>query len=281
LGAGNTGVGGAPNDFFSGQLDNLSMWQTTIIQSQINANMIHPQLTGTEPNLLAYYSFNEGIANGNNTTPPPGINSLIDKSANHFNGTLNNFALNGNSSNWIGSDNTLPINLINFSGAGKDGSNLLQWSTASEQNSAYFEIQRSGNGTDFTTIANVNAAGNSNLTKNYQYNDEQLSPSSVYYYRLKMVDIDGTSKFSSIIFIRNSISGVTAVYPNPARDQITINIADKSLVNTQALLSDLNGKVLQRISLTQASTQVNISSYVSGMYLLKFKDGKTIKIVKE
>jgi hypothetical protein len=71
------------------------------------------------------------------------------------------------------------------------------------------------------------------------------------------------------------------VYPNPARDQITINIADKSLVNTQALLSDLNGKVLQRISLTQASTQVNISSYVSGMYLLKFKDGKTIKIVKE
>lgn len=281
LGAGTTGAGGAPNDFFSGQLDNLSMWKTTIIQSQITANMNHTDLTGTEPNLLAYYSFNEGVANGNNATPLPGVNSLTDKSANHFNGTLNNFALTGNSSNWVGSDNTLPITLSNFSGVQKDGSNLLQWSTASEQNSAYFEIQRSDNGTDFTPIGKVNAAGNSSIIKNYQYSDNQLSTSSVYYYRLKMADIDGSAKFSSIIFIRNSTSGVTTVYPNPARDQITINIADKSLVNTQALLSDLNGKVLQRISLTQASTQVNIGNYVSGMYLLKFKDGKTIKIVKE
>ena len=71
------------------------------------------------------------------------------------------------------------------------------------------------------------------------------------------------------------------MYPNPARDQITINITDKSLINTQALLSDLNGKILERISLTQASTQVNISNYLGGMYLLKFKDGTTIKIVKE
>ena len=194
---------------------------------------------------------------------------------------MNNFALTGSSSNWVASDNTLPITLSNFSGVQKDGSNLLQWSTASEQNSAYFEIQRSDNGTDFTRIAKVNAAGNSSITKNYQYSDHQLSTSSVYYYRLKMVDIDGSAKFSSIIFIRNSTSSVTTVYPNPARDQITINIADNSLVNTQALLSDLNGKILQRISLTQASTQVNISNYVSGMYLLKFKDGKTIKIVKE
>lgn len=281
LGAGTTGVSGAPNDFFSGQLDNLSMWNTTIPSPQITGNMNHPGLTGTEPFLSAYYSFNEGIANGNNATPVPGINSLIDKSANHFNGTLNNFALTGSTSNWVGSDNTLPITLSNFSGVKKDGSNLLQWSTASEQNSAYFEIQRSDNGTDFTAIAKVNAAGNSSITKNYQYSDNQLSTSSVYYYRLKMVDIDGSAKFSSIIFIRNSNSGVTTVYPNPARDQITINIADKSLINTQALLSDLNGKILQRISLTQASTQVNISNYVGGMYLLKFKDGSTIKIVKE
>lgn len=281
LGAGTTGVGGAPNNFFSGQLDNLSMWKTTIIQSQITANMNHTDLTGSEPNLLAYYGFNEGIPNGNNATPSPGVNSLTDNSPNHFNGTLNNFALTGNSSNWVGSDNTLPITLSNFSGVQKDGSNLLQWSTASEQNSAYFEIQRSDNGTDFTPIAKVNAAGNSSITKNYQYSDNQLSTSSVYYYRLKMVDIDGSAKFSSIIFIRNSSSGITTVYPNPARDQITINIADKSLINTQALLSDLNGKILQRIYLTQASTQVNISNYVSGMYLLKFKDGKTIKIVKE
>jgi hypothetical protein len=277
LGAGSTGPGGAADNFFSGQMDGLSLWKTTLIAGQIRANM-PIELAGNEPNLLAYYDFNEGIPDGDNTTPP--INTLTDKTSNHYDGTLNNFALIGSSSNWVGSS-VLPITLINFSGVQKDGSNLLQWSTESEQNSAYFEVQRSENGSDFTDLARITAAGNSNVVRNYQYNDNELSSSPVYYYRLKMVDIDGSSKFSPIIFIRNSNSGLTTVYPNPARNQITINISDKNLINTQVLLSDLNGKVMQRISLTQISTQVDMSRYGSGMYLLKFQDGKTIKVVKE
>lgn len=276
LGAGNSE--GAPNYFFGGQIDELSLWNKTLTLADVQHNM-NTSLFPPKSNLISYYNFNEGVGNGDNTTPP--INTLIDGTANSQNGTLQNFALIGTSSNWVTSDLVLPISLINFSGIKKDGYNSLQWSTKSEQNSAYFDIQRSENGSDFTTIAKVNAAGNSSVAKNYQYTDNELGTSSVYYYRLKMVDIDGSSKFSSVIFIRNSNSGLTTVYPNPARNQITINISDKSLINTQALLSDLSGKVVQRISLNQASTQVDISRYGSGMYLLKFKDGKTIKIVKE
>ncbi|HET7115072.1 MAG TPA: LamG-like jellyroll fold domain-containing protein [Hanamia sp.] len=280
LGGGEAGTVATP---FGGQIDELRLWGKQLTPAEITTG-ITTGLTGTEANLLGYYNFNEGIGNGDNLTPPSPnpVNTLTDLTGNHLDGTLYNFALTGNTSNWVTSDLVLPINLINFSGSKKGGSNLLQWSTASEQNSSYFEVQRSENSIDFSTIAKVNAAGNSSQVRNYQYNDDEISSAaSIYYYRLKMVDIDGSGKYSSVIFIKNSTGALTTVYPNPARDQVTINVADKSLINTQVLLSGLNGKVLQRILLNQTSTQVNISNYAKGMYILKFADGSSIKIVKE
>lgn len=269
-----------PVTFFAGQIDELSMWSGVLTPAKIAANM-SGGLVASQANLLAYYNFNEGIASGNNITPIL-VNKLKDATANGNDGTLNNFALNGTSSNWVTSDLVLPVNLVNFSGTKKDGYNSLQWSTASEQNSNYFEVQRSENGTDFSAIAKVTAAGNSSMVKNYQYNDDQISSSApIYYYRLRMVDIDGSGKYSSIIFIKNSANGLTTVYPNPARNQITINAADQSLINTQVIMTDLSGKALQRISLNQTTTQVDISNFAKGMYILKFTNGSSIKIVKE
>ena len=274
LGGGEAGTTATP---FGGQIDELSLWSSHLTPAEITYNMNNSQ-TLPNANLIAYYNFNEGIGNMSN----PGVTTLDDGTANALNGTLYNFALNGTSSNWVTSDLVLPINLINFSGSKKGGSNSLQWSTASEQNSSYFEVQRSENSIDFTTIAKVNAAGNSSNVRNYQYNDEQISSATpIYYYRLNMFDIDGSGKYSSIIFIKNSTSGLTTVYPNPAKDQVTINVGDKSLISTQVVLSSLNGKILQIIPLNQTSTQVNISNYAKGMYILKFVDGSSLKIVKE
>jgi hypothetical protein len=275
LGAGNTS--GAANEYFGGQLDEVSIWHNILTPAEVTSNM-NNSLTGSETDLLQYYNFNEGVANGDNTTPP--VDSLNDLTVKNNDGTLHNFALNGTSSNWI-SLSALPVNLVSFSGTKKDGYNLLQWSTASEQNSKNFEIQRSEDGDNFNAIATVNAAGNSDRVLNYLYDDRALAASTVYYYRLKMVDLDGSAKYSSIIFIKNSASRLATVYPNPARDEITINVGNKSLLNSNAVLTDLNGKVLQRISLTQTSTQVNVSSYTRGVYLLKFTDGSSIKVVKE
>jgi hypothetical protein len=230
--------------------------------------------------LVGYFNFNEGIANGDNTAPP--VNTLNDVTT-HLPGTLSNFALNNSASNWVNSEVVLlPINLVNFEGSAKDGSNNLQWSTASEQNSSYFEVQRSTDGVNFSGIGKVTAAGNSDGNKDYSYSDNQLSSlSPVYYYRLKMVDIDGSAKYSPVIHIKNNAGVLAKIYPNPARDQFTITIKDNSLLNTQATLSDMNGKVLQKISITQSATRVNVSTYVKGVYILKFKDGTGVKVIKE
>ena len=268
-----------PATFFGGQIDELSMWSSTLTLAKIVSNM-SGSLNPSQLGLLGYYNFNEGVANGDNTSPK--VNKLLDATANNNIGTLNNFALIGSTSNWISNDQVLPISLTDFKGAKKDGSNLLQWSTASEQNSSYFEIQRSIDGVNFTDIAKVDAAGNSDKTINYSYSDNQLSSiSSVYYYRLKMVDIDGSAKYSSIINIRNSAIALAKVFPNPASSQFTITIKDNSLLNTKVTLNDISGKVLQKIAITQPSTKVNISTYLSGVYILKFEDGKSIKVIKE
>ncbi len=264
--------------YFGGQIDEARLWDTSLSQTQIVDNM-HRKLTGTEPHLVAWYNFNQGIPGGDNA----GLTSLGDStSPSHgLNGTLFNFELNGPTSNWVGSDVVLPVSLVNFSASRKDGVNLLQWSTASEYNSSYYEVQRSQDGSKFTSIGKVSAAGNSSVSKNYQYADYGSSLSPVSYYRLRMVDIDGSSKYSSIVFIKNNAASLTTVYPNPARSQITISTTDDKLVNTQASITDMNGKVIQKMIIRESSTQINISNYLKGVYMLRLADGKTVKFIKE
>lgn len=81
---------------FKGQIDELRMWNVVKSISQINATA-KCGLVGNEANLVGYWDFNQGVAEGENTT----ITSLTDKSASNINGTLTGFALTGTSSNWV------------------------------------------------------------------------------------------------------------------------------------------------------------------------------------
>src|SRR5690606_37613761 len=84
--------------------------------SQIQSNMTN-ELVGNEPNLIAYYNFNQGVAGANNL----GLNTLMDSSPNNISGTLNGFSLNGNTSNWIldnctNCSSSTDCNALNFDG---------------------------------------------------------------------------------------------------------------------------------------------------------------------
>lgn len=278
IGAGNNQ--GAPLYFFGGNIDDVAFWNAILTPAGIASTMNH-EYESPLSGMLAYYNFNEGIPNGNNATPSPGVNTLVDITANHISGTLYNFFLNGDTSNWINAS-LLPVDLLSFTGTKHDAANLLEWSTATEENSNYFEVQRSTDGVTFTDLARVAASGNSNIVRNYQYNDNEISSLTlVYYYRLEMVDIDGNTRFSNIIFIKNSLSGATTIYPNPAVDKISINTSDQSLLNTPASLNDITGKTLQVFTIQQSNTEINISNFAKGIYVLRFIDGSSVKFVKE
>ncbi|HET8963692.1 MAG TPA: hypothetical protein VFM99_07335, partial [Chitinophagales bacterium] len=112
---------------------------------------------------------------------------------------------------------TLPISLLSFTGYAMGYENLLNWSTASELNNDYFDIQKSSNGKDFTTFGKINGAGNSSQTLEYSFIDRTPFPSTTYY-RLKQNDFNGHHEYSNIISIANDASDYFNVFPNPSLD---------------------------------------------------------------
>ncbi len=91
-------IGSSTTAEFSGSLDEVRIWNVVRTQSEIQTSMFDT-ISGNPTSLVAYYNFNQGIANGSNT----GVSTLTDKTANANNGTLLNFSLTGNTSNWINS----------------------------------------------------------------------------------------------------------------------------------------------------------------------------------
>ncbi len=112
----------------------------------------------------------------------------------------------------------LPVILVDFTAElNSDKMVGLSWQTGQESNSNYFSIERSQDGSAWTPIGTVKAAGTSNTTVDYDFTDE--SPAAgVNYYRLSMVDRDGRYAYSEVKIVRTStlVNKVT-VYPNPAR----------------------------------------------------------------
>lgn len=142
----------------------------------------------------------------------------------------------------------LPIELISFNIVAEGCSNRLSWETASEVNSAYFEIQRSLDGEYFKPIGQINAAGYSNTLETYTFEDRSPEFRKVYY-RLKQVDIDGVFEFFQIDWIENACYADTPwaveLFPNPTKDRLRVLVTLEQASEMQFKLYDLQGRLLK------------------------------------
>ncbi|MEO9484240.1 MAG: T9SS type A sorting domain-containing protein [Ekhidna sp.] len=178
--------------------------------------------------------------------------------------------------------NPLPVELIDFVGSKDGGDVQLKWSTLTEINSHYFEIERSRDGVAFDPIGRVSSNGNSNQRRDYRFLDNQVK-SGVYYYRLKMVDVDGSFEYSSVILIAPDLSDARIVmYPNPASDYIQMEGIEASHVR-QLTFYDLSGKIHKMITSLETPS-IQIADIPQGHYLLKLEmvdgsvfEGKVLK----
>jgi hypothetical protein len=144
----------------------------------------------------------------------------------------------------------LPIELLNFAANCNEKSQVeLNWSTASEQNSANFIIERSRDLTQWEYVSTTNAAGNSNY--NIDYSALDTDPlAGVSYYRLVQLDINGTEKIYGPISVScagnyNSI----VVFPNPTKGNFTVEISSTEMfTNAQLQITDLTGKIIHQRS---------------------------------
>lgn len=184
----------------------------------------------------------------------------------------------------------LPIILLDFKGQVRNSSAVLDWKTSSEQNSRGFEVERSYDGTNFTKIGFVAAAGNSNSERSYQYTDKDIAQDNNYY-RLKMVDLDGKFVHSKSIVLRYEPTGrsVVRVLSNPVQTNLDIEFANIPNSDVMVRLVDINGRVLktwQKPQVAQRRIRFNLSGtqMAKGVYMVNITlNGKnyTERILKE
>lgn len=167
----------------------------------------------------------------------------------------------------VGDIGVLPVELMSFTGTVRAEDNLLDWTTASEQNSDFFLVERSTDGRSFEPIGSVDAANYSSMAIQYRFADV-AAPKGLSYYRLRMVDTDGTEAFSEIIALTRDPLNVL-VYPVPVEDvlfwstvqepihRVIIHdalgrtVADGATQGTQ-----LNGPLLDRLATGTYSLQL-------------------------
>jgi hypothetical protein len=108
----------------------------------------------------------------------------------------------------------LPVNWLGFLAAESEEGVLLEWSTAAEVNSSYFDVEYSSDSRTYEKIGTQPAAGNSSYTHYYSFLDQRKFTGSCYY-RIRQVDFDGKYTFSNLEYLLRQPKGQPIVSPNP------------------------------------------------------------------
>lgn len=177
---------------------------------------------------------------------------------------------------------TLPLNLISFNANMVNNENLLEWKTASEINFNKFEIEKSVDGKVFNKIGSV-VGGKSN----YYFKDRNISFSKTSYYRLQMIDNDGSTVTSKIVAV-NQITNDNlslSVYPNPASSDLNINFSTDIASKANIMVYDSTGKLVTNqnhdCQVGSNSIKLNTLNFKSGNYILSLtQDNKVLKTQK-
>jgi Secretion system C-terminal sorting domain len=168
----------------------------------------------------------------------------------------------------------LPVILIAFTGEKKESTVLLSWETAQEINFQKFIVEKSNDGISFYEIASI-AAANISTGKKYELTDNNLS--SINYYRLKMVDIDGKFNYSEVIKINFGNKTEIRVSPNPASAMLTIHFNNVQPSKMLLQLVDMNGRIIKEESINTNTTKLfSLNGIAKGLYYLKLIDGKEV-----
>ncbi len=121
----------------------------------------------------------------------------------------------------------------------------VSWTTVSEIENDRFEVQRSLDGTNFSTINMVAGAGTSNDAANYSIDDYAVLPEKLYYYRLRIVDFDGSFEFSNVVTAQlESRDYSITISPNPVKGNSILNIGSVESGKVEITIADVLGRVV-------------------------------------
>ena len=168
----------------------------------------------------------------------------------------------------------LPVTLIDFTAQKGDHQTQLRWTTTQETNFSRYEIERSTDGANFNKIATIGGQ----QRPNYVATDNNLPNSKTVFYRLKMIDLDGKFSYSKIVNVKLFNNNGALLYPNPANNQLGIQVQHALNKNSQITVTDATGKTVltQNINTTQTQVYLNIRSLSAGRYFISIRNNDTV-----
>ncbi|WP_347157566.1 T9SS type A sorting domain-containing protein [Pontibacter chitinilyticus] len=183
---------------------------------------------------------------------------------------------------------TLPVELVYFKGQVASSTGKFQWVTASEKNNDRFEVERSEDGRNFLKIGEVKGHGNSSSAINYSFIDTNPAPGTNYY-RLRQVDTDGTTSFSTVVALAfSSASSQTlsktsqaSVYPTFATTEVTVRVSEAARIQ----VLDATGKPITSLTSPASGELIlPVQHLQRGVYFVTIYTGQqreTLRFVKQ
>lgn len=167
-----------------------------------------------------------------------------------------------------------PVQLISFSAVKVGSAVQLKWNVAQEQNTKEYVVERSNDQSSWSAVSSVAASGNNS------YGAEDRSPAQgTNYYRLKMVDADGSFTYSDIKSVVNANGFAVSISPNPASTFINVTLSGNN-GPSRVMMSDMNGKMVYNEMTNEPKVQINSSSFAKGMYIIKVINGNETLVNK-
>jgi hypothetical protein len=187
----------------------------------------------------------------------------------------------------------LPVKYSSFSAAAFDNAVTLKWVSEQEINNRHFEVERSLDGTNFKMIGIALDGFATGSQKNYQFKDNgvELQTKKTAYYRLRQVDNDGRSNYSTILAVKlQSQAGVVMqTSPNPFTENLSVRFAATTAGVAEIQLISFNGQkvIAKQVSISKGYNTLQISDLnklAPGVYAAQLiMDGAVIgtqKIIK-
>ncbi len=254
-------------DFYEYDVVNDSI--TGIIRGTVTATAIIPG-NGSEQ-ITGFFSTIDELTDG--------VVAVIDRSQNENCSCPHSLGMDDNPT--ATSAAALPVELVYFEGKAEDCTIDLSWTTLSESNSSHFILEYSDNGREFSMLDIIEAFGNTNERKNYNYSHKGILENTNYY-RLTQFDFDGRSTKSPTISINTDckVENFFSVFPNPV-DKNNANLTVKFFAETKNStieVYDLLGGIAKSMQvesrLGRNTTKIDISNLPAGTYFIKEQSGK-------
>ena len=169
-----------------------------------------------------------------------------------------------------------PVEWLAFTGSLGTGSIDLEFSTASESDNDYFQVERSVAGGAFEAIGQIDGAGDSQAALYYSFSDYDYS-SGLNYYRIRQIDFDGTEAFSDVIVVDAGGSKFAlTMFPNPANgSDVTLQLGrDWNADKVTARIYSVSGQFVREVRATGNSRLfLPTADLQAGMYAVRVSDG--------